>query len=155
MAKRLVGNEKAWHTEESKRCAVLRDGKVTSDKVISESDVGHLGDAILPTVHDQCWRMGGHYHLCVGVEFAHQGYEPSLPLKVQTGLGLVHENDVGLLVLGEHGEQYEQYLLFAARQAVGRNFLFVLKERQFIALPIDAFAGFGKQFVDNVEEACL
>ena len=99
--------------------------------------------------------MGGHYHLCVGVEFAHQGYEPSLPLKVQTGLGFVHENDVGLLVLGEHGEQYEQYLLFAARQAVGRNFLFVLKERQFIALPIDAFAGFGKQFVDNVEEACL
>ena len=81
-----------------------------------DGNVAHFGHGILPTVHDECWRVGGEHNLCIGVEFAHKADEVLLPLKVQTGFGLVHKQHIVLLVLGEHGEQNEQYLLFAARQ---------------------------------------
>lgn len=40
-----------------------------------DGNVAHFGHGVLPTVHDEGWRVGGEHNLCIGVELAHKADE--------------------------------------------------------------------------------
>ena len=110
----------------------------------SDGDFADLRDGIFPAVHNEGGRVGGQDDLRVGIQFVHHCDEALLPFEVQTRFGLVHEEHVGLLVLREHGQEDEQYLLLAAGEFVGREGLVVLNEGELVALAVDAFARFAE-----------
>ena len=112
-------------------------------------------DAVCPSVHDNCGGMGGEDYLGIGVELAHEGYEPLLPLYVEGNLGLVHEYGVWLAFLDEDCQQNDEHLLLSAGELVGGEMLFVLEHLYFVARTHDLLACVCKKTVYYVVKACL
>ncbi len=94
--------------------------------------------------------MGGEDDLHIGVQIEYQVDEPFLPLHVQTHLRLVHEEHIGLAVLYEHGEQYDEHLLLTARQLVGHQHLSNLRESYLVLRADYLFPRLGEKVIDQV-----
>ena len=74
---------------------------------------------------------------------------------MQRYLRFVHKERVRLLVLHEHGEQYDEHLLLTTAQLVWIEVFVVLKQHYLVASTIHTFPGVGKQLVYEVKEMVL
>ena len=89
--------------------------------------------------------MGRQHELRIGIKFANKSDEFLLPLEMKARLGLVHEDDVGLQIFCQDGEQDEQHLFLTAGEEVGRERFAILNEGKFVALSVNLLAGLGEE----------
>ena len=99
--------------------------------------------------------MGGKDELHLRVQAADHADELLLPLDVERGFGLVHEEDAVGAFAHEHGEQDDEHLLLARRELVGQQAFAVLIEGDFVAAAVDGLARVAEELVDHVLEAAL
>ena len=107
---------------------------------------------IHPSVHDDGRTVGGENDLYVGIKLENEVDELFLPFHMHTHFGLVHKQDVGLVVLDQHGEKDRQYLFLSTRQLIGEQFLAHLLKIDFILTPHNFLSRVCEQAVHDVLE---
>ena len=123
--------------------------------VLSYKYVAHFRHSVCPAVHDHRRRVCGKDNLDVGVQFEDEVDETLLPVYMQTHLGLVHKEDVGLVVFHKHRHQYHEHLFLAAGELVGSKYLTYLTEGYVVAASHQLLSRVGKEAVNHVLELLL